>query len=242
MKTSHPRRYPVTRASRVASPVPWLLACRHAAGDGRAGRGAGAAAGAAARACSSGSSRFRRPRGRTARTPRRPGATTTGRQRTRHSSVGLAEGADQPTPPVVLADRHRSRPRKPGSPAGNCEQEVGTHGHPRSEQAARDHVEPWHPAGQMPCLEFLLDPTQPEDLRHTHEAAHEPYGQRHPAKSRIDDHLRLDQVNVATARPHIALAGDEDVLEPLDVGAVREGEDVVIATAKHVDRGAVRLA
>ena len=104
------------------------------------------------------------------------------------------------------------------------------------------------PAFELRSLTPDLDPSRrsdgahPQELGDAIELPHEPDGRRHEPELRIDDQLGLDQVDVSPTGPHLAFAGDHDVLQPLHVGAVGEGEHVELASAEDVDRRPVRLA
>src|SRR5262245_28834304 len=81
------------------------------------------------------------------------------------------------------------------------------------------------------------------DLRHAVDAPeHVADRPRQQPQLGVDDQLGLDQSHVPAAGAHLAPAGGEGVLDPIDVGPVGQREQVLVAAPEDVDRGAVGAA
>jgi hypothetical protein len=81
-----------------------------------------------------------------------------------------------------------------------------------------------------------------QKLGHSLKSQQDPYRTWHEAALRVGEHLRVGQVDRTVADPEIGLAGGKDVLHPLDVGTVGEGEDVAVAVTEDIHGRVVRLA
>jgi hypothetical protein len=58
----------------------------------------------------------------------------------------------------------------------------------------------------------------------------------------IDDQFGVNHSGVAAADKHLAVAGCQNVLHPMDVGPVPQADQVVVTSLYHEQRGAIDAA
>ena len=85
------------------------------------------------------------------------------------------------------------------------------------------------------CRPTWLRGAHTQKLRDEEGATGEAERERHEAPGGVDEHLRLDESNIATADSDLTAAGSEDVLDPVGLRPVRQREHVVVAALQQED-------